>query len=260
VSDGTVLTSGKDCLIKAWDFTLQEVGSTIDITEDVGQAKVAPVNGVVVSLQQWGKTILVGTKGCEIYEIELPSTSAQPYTLTRLMSGHSSGELWGLSMHPTKEEFCTCGDDKTLRVWSIRTHEQLAIRYLPLKARSVAYNHLGGIICVGMVDGSIALIDAKSTALKVYSTWRHSNRIITDIKFSPNGQLFAAASGDSNIYIYKSEDQVAFKRQAVCKGHDAPVTHIDFSANSQHIQSNAVDGALLFWDLKVALFVYYSTS
>lgn len=38
--------------------------------------------------------------------------------LKTLVHGHSQGELWGLASCPTMELFATCGDDKSLRIWS----------------------------------------------------------------------------------------------------------------------------------------------
>jgi WD40 repeat protein len=160
-------------------------------------------------------------------------------------------------MHPTKEEFSTCGDDKILRLWSIRSHEELAAKALPSISRAISYNNLGDILAVGMIDGFVAVIDAKTTDLRVCSSWKHSSGIITDIKFSSDGQYFAAASADTNIYIYKSEAKQTFSRQAVCKGHNGPVIHIDFSANSKFLQSNSSDYALMFWDIKVFLNLVY---
>lgn len=33
-----------------------------------------------------------------------------------LLEGHGGDELWGLAANPTKEEFCTVGDDALLRM------------------------------------------------------------------------------------------------------------------------------------------------
>ena len=252
--DGTVLSAGKDSRIKTWDVTLHEVGQTIDITEDVGNGVRCTIDGTIISLQQWESDILIGTATCDIFHFQLPANPTQYYTSSKIMSGHSVGELWGLAMHPTKEEFCTCGDDKMLRLWSIRSHDELATKALPSISRAVSYNNLGDILAIGMIDGFIAIIDAKSADLRVCSSWKHSNGMITDIKFSSDGQLFAAASADTNIYIYKSEGKQLFSRQAVCTGHNGPVIHLDFSANSKFLQSNAGDFSLMFWDIKVLLF------
>ena len=59
-----------------------------------------------------------------------------------------------------------------------------------------------------------------------------------------------SASEDCNIYVYKSDDKRNYRRQAVCRGHTGPVTHIDFSANGKYIQSNAGEGdnSIQYWD------------
>jgi WD40 repeat protein len=101
-----------------------------------------------------------------------------------------------------------------------------------------------------MLDGSMALMESQHPALRVYSTWKHSDLIITDIQFSPDGSLIAAGSGDTNIYLYKSEDKKNYFRQGVCRGHGGSITHLDFSVSSQYIQSNGTDNALLFWDVE----------
>ena len=67
-----------------------------------------------VSWSPDGTRILVGTIGCEIYEISAgDGSNFFPGPLTQ---GHCRHQLWGLSMSPTKPEFCTVGDDQSVRV------------------------------------------------------------------------------------------------------------------------------------------------
>lgn len=252
ILEGTLISGGKDSLIKTWDSTLKEVGSAVDLSEDVdndGKADVSSLNSSVISIQQFKEHLLIGTMGCDIYEATLPANPSHHHTLTQYAWGHSTGELWGLSMHPNRDEFVTVGDDKTIRIWSLRTHEQINVRVMPECARSVAYNNSGQIICVGMIDGSVAMLEATSPMLRVYSTWNHSSKMINDIKFSPDDTILAVACADTNIYLYKSDDRKEFRRQAVCRGHSGAVTHIDFSVNSKFLQSNGTDASILYWDI-----------
>lgn len=249
--DGTLLSGGKDCLIKTWDSSLKEVGAAIDLSEDLdgdGNPDNGSLNSAVVSVQQLHNVILIGTRGCDIFEARLAPNPGQSHSLTRITWGHSHGELWGLAAHPVRDEFATVGDDKTIRIWSLRSHEQINIRVMPCAARTVAYNQSGTVLCIGMLDGSVALLEATSPNLRVFATWKHSIKSINDTKFSPDGAFLAVASADTNIYLYKSDDQKNFHRQAVCRGHSGGVTHIDFSANSQYLQSNGTDYSLLYWD------------
>ena len=248
--ESVLVTGGKDGTVKTWTSNLKEVGNALDLSEDLdgdGKADNGSLNNAVISVQIFGNNILVGTKGSDIFEAIMPATPNDILSLNQLAWGHSSGEVWGLATHPVRNEYATSGDDKTLRIWSIRTNEQIQIRSLPYASHAVVYNHTGSLLCLGMVDGSMAVID--SSNLRVVSAWSHSSQSINDVKFSPDGNYLIGASTDGNIYIYKSDDCLHYFRQAVCRGHKGSVVHVDFSADGSYIQSNAEDCTLLYWDL-----------
>lgn len=249
---GNILSGGKDSMIKTWDSTLKEMGSPIDLSEDLdgdGKADTGSLNSAIISIQQNNDCILVSTLGGDIFEVFLPKKQGAIHSISQLAWGHSEGELWGLAAHPSRDEFTTVGDDKTLRIWSLRSHEQIKLRIMPAPARSVEYNHSGSIICIGHIDGSVSLIEANSASLRVFATWKHCGKMVNDVKFSPDDSVLAVASADTNIYLYKAEDRKNFRRLAVCRGHSGAVIHLDFSVNSQYIQSNGNDHSLLYWDV-----------
>ena len=39
------------------------------------------------------------------------------------MKGHFNGELWGLAVHPMKDEFITVGEDFMLYKWDIKARK-----------------------------------------------------------------------------------------------------------------------------------------
>ena len=55
----------------------------------------------------------------------------------RLNIGHSTGEVWGLAMHPSLPVFITAGDDSTIKCWNLETNRMLSILRLPDKCRSI---------------------------------------------------------------------------------------------------------------------------
>ena len=249
--DGCFVTGGKDGLVKTWDPTLKEIGQPLDLAEDLdgdGNADNGTLDKSITSVQLFGNRILVATKSSDIFEAIMPSKPTAKLILDRVAWGHYTDELNGLAVHPFLDEFATSGDDKTLRTWDIRGHAQISCKSIPEKSRAVAYSNSGEIICIGMEDGSIALLT--TTALKGISKWQHTEQAISDIKFSPDDTLLAAGSTDGNIYLYRSDDKRTYRRLAVCHGHTDGVTHIDFSSNGKFLQSNGGDDCIMYWDMK----------
>lgn len=248
--EGVLVTGGKDSLVKTWDSSLIEVGNFLDISEANNSANGQSLCSTVTSVHLLRKRILIGTKSSDIFDCVISDSQIEPPTLNRIAYGHSVGEIKGLATNPRRDEFITSGADKTIRLWSIRSKEQMNFRVLPSSAHVLAYNNNASIIALGMDDGSTALMEAESPSLRVYSTWKHSTASATVIKFSPNDTYLAVGSADWNIYLYNSADGIKYSRHSVCRGHTNSVIHLDFSINSMNIQSNDSNNLLMFWDTR----------
>ena len=244
-ADGLV-SGGRDGKVRLWSPVL-EPGATFDMSG------VGSFNSTVRSVC-WSddlSKVLVGTAGAEVYEISAQDgSSMHPGPLVQ---GHCKLELWGLAVSPVKPEFCTVGDDHTVRVWDLAMRKMVKMVQLDTMARAVAYSPDGTQIAVGLgggggksrqkKDGAFLILN--ETDLTIVHEARDSKQSITDVKYSPDGATLAIASSDSNIYLYNVED---FASKGKCKGHVKSVTHIDFSGDSQCLQSNCKNYELLFWN------------
>lgn len=66
-----------------------------------------------------------------------------------IQRGHCNDELWGLATHPFLPQFCTVGDDKTMRVYNLYEKRVISITPLGHMARAVSYHPTGDYVVVG---------------------------------------------------------------------------------------------------------------
>lgn len=66
-----------------------------------------------------------------------------------IIQSHFSDELWGISTHPLLPYFCSVGDDKTLRFYSIHHRTMIKCINIGSMARTCCYNMDGNYVAVG---------------------------------------------------------------------------------------------------------------
>ena len=242
----TACSAGK---IQVWNSKL-EVGATFNALT------LGPVEPAIVSVC-WDvptSRMLIGFKTCEIFEMD--STDGRSVHNSAVVSAHFNPRVCGIDTHPMNPRlFCTVGKDKTVRVFDADTHKLVKMCMVDTMANCCGYSPDGQLILIGLGSGVANQEERKEGAfvvlneedLTVVHEARDSRALLTDGKFSPDGELIAMASHDGSIYIYNAIDYSAKSR---CRGHTGKVTHIDFSQDSQFLMSNCSAGDLLFWDVE----------
>jgi len=99
--------------------------------------------------------LLVGTRGCEIYEIDAED---QPKVY---MHGHFNGEVWGAAVHPNEPIFVSCGGDKTLWKWNT-TKMIKASEPFECDIKAIDWSSDGKHIVVGGDAGNLFSVNADS--------------------------------------------------------------------------------------------------
>ncbi|GLD62994.1 echinoderm microtubule-associated protein-like 2 isoform X1, partial [Lates japonicus] len=160
--------------------------------------------------------------------------------------GHTD-ELWGLDVHPSMEQFVTCSQDKQVHLWDTNSHQPLWSKTIEDPGRSAGFHPSGTVLAVGTMTGRWLVLDTDTRDLVSMHT--DGNEIISNVKYSPDGNFLAVASHDNFVYIYAvTENGRKYSRVGKCTGHSSFVTHLDWSTDSQYLVTNSGDYEILFWE------------
>lgn len=226
------ISGGNDGMIYIWDDKYKKI-SKLSILEK----SISSLSPKVRSVCEGDNgNILVGTRGGEIIEFE----GNNPNVLLR---GHFDNELWALAMHPKKDKYFTCGQDKMLAIWDIKTRVVEKFTTVPEPVEVMCVSPDGKNLALGCKNGDLYIYDAVSLTQKAK---KHDRKHpISEMKFSPDGNTLAVGGVDFLIYLYDK----SFNLMKKMKGHVSRVTHMDFSDDSSVIQSNSTSYDLLYHNL-----------
>ncbi|XP_047344434.1 gastrulation defective protein 1 homolog [Vespa velutina] len=126
--------------------------------------------------------------------------------------GHTAGLNCGC-WHPfTKEEYLTCSQDSTCRIWLlhrprghknvIKCRAQNGVKTIPT---TCSYSREGTVVACGCIDGSIQMWDHRKNFVNPSLTLRNahgSNNEISSLSFSYLGQTLATRSCDDTLKLW----------------------------------------------------------
>lgn len=150
-----VVVGGVGGVIKVLDNELQPLQEFLLYSkpEVFGLYDFGRVRGIKsLQVDKLSRKLLYATAANEIGELDLVTSlnlnEHQPGA--PLVSAHFRDELSALATHPIRQEALTAGDDKTLRVWNLEHHQQVAILELPGRAICGAFAPNGHLIVVSL--------------------------------------------------------------------------------------------------------------
>ena len=216
----------------------------------------------------------LSTRGCDLLEIVASKTTdgGKVKKEESILRGHCNDELWGLATHPTLPLFCTTGDDKTLRFFSVTTRSMLQAVPLGNMARACCYSPDGLLLVVGFGGRVGRGKESGGGLVRLYSVAvmdkpvlmlcekNDAKQWISDVKVSSDSRTVAAGAHDNKIYIYDIQitaggggegiqvTAATLKLRATFAKHNSVINHLDFSVDGRFMQSNCSAYELLFCD------------
>ena len=238
-----LVSGGRDHRVRLWTHKL-EPGAAFDmssfgITPSIRSA----------CLSADGTSILVGTKGANIYEVS--AVDGSDLRGGPVVSGHYTGKLNCMATHPSKHEFVTVGEDRRLRVWDMETRTLLKMATFDADVLTVAYSPTGDAIALGLGGDPMlakcgAYVVINEEDMQLIHEARDSTTPICLVKYSPEGETLAVAAADGAVYLYAVLDE--FELIGRCVRHTTPVTHLDFSSDGEWIRTNSLAKEICFFN------------
>jgi WD40 repeat protein len=246
-----VISAGRDGELKLFDTTLQPLPQSGSFSERLAGSSAyfrraaKPAAVVALAASRDASVVYVGTATNEVISVELSSQATQI-----LVQGHNpgdqfTGELTALAAHGRLGLYVTAGDDKAVCVWHCDTRRLVGIRILDSSAQSADISDDGKLLAVGLDDGHFVVMDM--CTLTIIDKEKHRKARIQTIRYSPDGRYLAVGSAALVIDIHDTAR--SYKRVGLCSGHSGAITHIDWSSDSQLLQSNCGAYAHLVWTM-----------
>ena len=229
------------------------------------------------------KEFVMGTNRCDVWEVEYKLGRSEPVVSVQVY-GHLA-DLYAVAAHPTNPDiFASSAEADRVFLWNAADRNLLRTSPTGLTAgRSVAFSmepvpandsHFPGWkpmtedgkplpgghhLAVGGKHGRVAVMDG--TTLQPLAMLTNAQSAVDDLKYCGGPrQMLAAGSHDLVIDIYDVER--GYVHLSRCQGHQATVTHLDWSLPlyapngvlgagekpQRLLQSNCASYEILYWD------------
>ena len=202
-----------------------------------------------------GVAILVGTRGCDLLEVTVPSTSGTGLDFSKasvargvsisgeegdkeatgdanaldlvdegrdasqwagvLLRGHCNNEVWGLACHPLLPEYVTVGDDMSMRCYDVTTRKMKYVVPLGAVARACSFNADGSLLAVGFGGRFGRGMENKGVMVRLYHGKNNNHIMNQAMNFDTLCEVRDAKQWISDVFSADSS--------TLCVRHDCKI-------------------------------------
>lgn len=167
------------------------------------------------------------------------------------LAGHTA-RVWGITFSPDGTRIATASEDKTVKIWDIKSQEILHnLRGHREGVLDVAFSPDGKRLATASQDNTVRVWDVESGQQEmILSSHEHW---ITSVSFSPDGRNLATTSGDTKVRVWDAESG---EEMLVLSDHTDWINRVTFSSDGTRLATASRDKTVKIWDVESGEMLY----
>jgi hypothetical protein len=218
-----LITTGSDGNIFSWDLKAPKEALLLGNTKEINRSLALSKN------DQW---LACGTEKNKVILFDLNNSTQ------KVLKGHSQ-VVWALEFLD-EYTLLSASADSTIRLWNIEEESSRILAKTKSRIKSFSISPDQNFI-VGASDKGEIILWNKATSYSSTIIHTNSNRSISQITFSHNGQYIAFGDQQGLVSIMNVEDQTI---EYDLIGQSARITDLEFSSNDKFLAAASFDGTV----------------
>ncbi|CCG83276.1 Probable cytosolic Fe-S cluster assembly factor C806.02c [Taphrina deformans PYCC 5710] len=184
------------------------------------------------------------------------SNSSDIITHKHTLGGHTD-RVWNVSIHPTIPLIATASADKTVRLYSAKSFQQVGLIEGNHKRsiRSCAWKpgEPKPVLATASFDGTAGIWDSQTDEDTQETEWEcagllegHENEV-KSVAWSASGTLLATCSRDKSIWIWECENYEDPECVSVMQEHSQDVKCVVWHPSEELLASGSYDDEIRIW-------------